>query len=380
MLRVVLIDDEEDALDLLEILLGKIGNVTIEGRYTDPVHALEAIKKSIPDVIFMDIEMPKIKGTQLARKIKAINAQMVLVFTTAYPEYAVEAFEIQSYDYLLKPFSLDRLRMCLSRIRETISERHARPNHKTGFSIQCMGGFTIYLSEKNEDVLQWKTNKEKEVCAFLIHHDQKPVDSDLMITSIWPNHDLVKAKNYLYTCLSYLRKDLSEHRIPAQIKKVGKGFTFIADDLEQDFEHFDQLAQLFLTEERIIEEDYRQFVRLYKGTYMEGCDYPWATAKQAELNDRYIRALRKLHTYFRSMHNTELEEDCLKRIVDALPDSERDGRALIRFYMKHKKRDEAIRAYQRLEAFVQEHIGISLEQETLQLFGQIASTQIRGSK
>jgi len=380
MLRVVLIDDEEDALDLLEILLGEIGNVTIEGRYTDPVHALEAIKKSIPDVIFMDIEMPKIKGTQLARKIKAINAQMMLVFTTAYPEYAVEAFEIQSYDYLLKPFSLERLRMCLSRIRETISERRARLNHKTGFSIQCMGGFTIYLSEKNEDVLQWKTNKEKEVCAFLIHHGQKPVDSDLMITSIWPNYDLVKAKNYLYTCLSYLRKDLSEHRIPAQIKKVGKGFTFIADDLEQDFEHFDQLAQLFLTEERIIEEDYRQLVHLYKGTYMEGCDYPWATVKQAELDDRYIRALRKLHTYFQSTHNTELEEDSLRRIVDVLPDSERDGRALIRFYMKHKKRDEAIHVYQRLEAFVQEHIGISLEQETLQLFGQITSTQIRGSK
>ncbi|MDN3954905.1 response regulator [Sporolactobacillus laevolacticus] len=375
MLRVVLIDDEDDALDLLEILLGKIGDVTIVGRYSDPVHALEAVKKSIPDVVFMDIEMPKIKGTQLARQIKEMNVQIMIVFTTAYSDYAVEAFEIQTHDYLLKPFSLDRLSMCLSRIRTSIAERPIRLDQKTECFIQCMGGFTIYLSENNEDVLQWKTNKEKEVCAFLIHHAKKPVDSDLMITSIWPNHDLVKAKNYLYTCLSYLRKDLSEHNIPAQIKKAGKGFTFIATNLAQDIEQFSKLAQSILTKEQILEEDYRQFVSLYRGTYMEGCDYSWASAKQIELSERYIQTLRKLHAYFQSIHNAELEEDSLKRIVELLPDSEQDGRALIRFYMKHEKRNEAIHVFHRLGEFVHKHIGISLEQETLQLFEEIVSTK-----
>src|SRR5690348_4751314 len=103
MIRVMLVDDEDDALDLLEILLRQTGEVSVVGRYSDPVQAIEALTVTPVDAVFMDNEMPVMTGMEAARKIKKIQPHLPIVFTTAYSEYAVEAFEIQSIDYLLKP-------------------------------------------------------------------------------------------------------------------------------------------------------------------------------------------------------------------------------------------------------------------------------------
>lgn len=117
MIRVLLVDDEEDALNLLEILLGQIGDVTVVGRYLDPVRAIEALDKTPVDAVFLDNQMPGMTGIDAARKIRDILPQIPIVFTTAYSEYAVEAFEIQSTDYLLKPITMNRLQNAVSRIK-----------------------------------------------------------------------------------------------------------------------------------------------------------------------------------------------------------------------------------------------------------------------
>ncbi|MCO7175461.1 response regulator [Sporolactobacillus kofuensis] len=376
MLRVLLIDDESDALDLLEILLGQIGDVDVVDRYSDAVQALEAINSLHPDAVFMDIEMPKIKGTELARKIRAADKKIMIVFTTAYSEYAVEAFEIQSRDYLLKPFSLERLSKCVSLLRDSLKEGQSATAQVKEFSIQCMGGFDIYLP--GNQPLAWKTKKEKEVCAFLIHHSKEPVDSDFIIASIWPEHDLTKAKSYLYTCLSYLRKDLSENHIPAQINKIGKGFLFEGLNLENDVEHLERQLKDVLTKDVADPDVYHHLKQQYRGAYMEGCDYSWAHVRKTGLEERYIQVLRKLCTSFQETLSLENEEDCLKSLVTLLPDSEQDGRALIHFYLKSGKRREAFQVYQRLSDYVQEHIGASLEPETVELYEQMAAGVRRG--
>ncbi|WP_246092811.1 response regulator [Terrilactibacillus laevilacticus] len=370
--RVMLIDDEEDALDLLEILLKEIENITVVGRYSDPVQALEAIERIPFDIVFVDIEMPKLKGTQVARIIKEINPQIMIVFTTAYSEYAVEAFEIQSLDYLLKPFSLERLKMSISRMKDVAPER-INLSHHTNYNIQCMGGFNLYLPTFNKErrTLAWKTNKEKEVCAFLYHYSEKTVDTDLIIESIWPEYDVKKAKNYLYTCLSYLRKDLLENKIPARMMKEGKGFALNTDGLESDVRLFMKIIAKIMTNEEVGEEIYSQLNTIYKGEYMEGCDYHWARSKQIELNGIYIRALRKLYLYFKTQNNSELIEDVLQRIVKILPDSELDGRELIKFYMESGKRHEAVNVYKQLKEYVHHQLGIQLENETVQLYKQV---------
>lgn len=116
MVRAILIDDEENALDLLDILLRQIGGVDVVGRYTDPCRALEDACGLQPDAIFLDIHMPGMLGTDTARCFSSALPRARIVFTTAFAKYAVEAFDIKSADYLVKPITAERLQLTVARL------------------------------------------------------------------------------------------------------------------------------------------------------------------------------------------------------------------------------------------------------------------------
>lgn len=370
MIRVLLVDDEEDALNLLEILLVQIGDVEVVGRYVNPAQAIEALSVSSVDAVFLDNEMPGMSGMEAARKMREIQPQVPIVFITAYAEYAVEAFEIQSTDYLLKPLVLNRLQHAVARIRQIVH----RNQDRWDVFIRCMGGFSITLPNDAHRVLPWKTNKEKEICAFLIHHGEKHVDTSLIIESIWPEYDLQKAKTYLYTCLSYLRKSFQEHHLPMKVEKSGNGFSIRLNGAAVDVTVLERLLDEILSAEKPDERLFNKINGLYKGEYMEymeGCDYPWALFKQEAIKTKYLRVLRSMYRFFRQRGDTVLAEDCLQRVLSIAPDSEEDGRELIRLHLKAGKRSEALRVYRQLEQVIREEFGVELEEETIRLYKQM---------
>jgi len=381
MIRVMLIDDEEDALDLLEILLGQIGNVEIAGRYINPIQALEALSRTEADAVFLDIEMPGLKGTEAARKISTISPQMPIIFTTAYVEYAVEAFEIHSTDYLLKPFTKERLQNTMARIPHSLPKPAAPPSPSASFvpTVLCLGGFHIEWPDERSKTLTWKTKKERELCALLIHYEGRPVNAATIIEALWPGYDLNKAKTYLYTCLSYLRKSLLEGGIPIRIRKADQGFAVEWVGLAVDVFEFERLLGKVLVEGRMDDSLYDQLKGLYKGEYMEGCDFGWATSRQLELKSLYIRALRQGYAYFRGRSRTTLAIDSLQKLISLAPDSELDGRELIRLHLELGNRNEAYRVCLQLEHAVRVQLGAELEEETQRLFRQTREKTERSS-
>jgi DNA-binding LytR/AlgR family response regulator len=116
MIRTVLIDDEPLALNELRFLLNKVAQIEIVNSYTNPLTALEQLNKDKPALVFLDIDMPEISGICLAQEILHIHKNISVVFVTAHNEYAVKAFEINAVDYILKPVSFERLRLCIKKI------------------------------------------------------------------------------------------------------------------------------------------------------------------------------------------------------------------------------------------------------------------------
>lgn len=373
MIRVLLVDDEEDALDLLEILLGQIGGVQVVGRYVNPLLAMEAMVRSPVDAVFLDNQMPGMKGMEAARAIRQTLPQIPIVFTTAYAEYAVEAFEIQSTDYLLKPFTVDRLQNAVARIKQSMSESGAqtRRNESSLPAIQCLGGFRIHLPGEGNRMLSWRTKKARELCAFLIHHEGKPAATAAIIEYLWPGYDLNKAKTYLYTCMSYLRKSLADHNIPIVVHKVDQGFYAVWDGLEVDVTVFERLLNGALADEEKNERLYDKVNRIYQGDYMEACDFSWAAARQLSVKAAYIRALRQWYARFRAKGKSALAIDSMQRILAIAPDSESDGRELIKLHMETGNRNEAFRVYSQLEQSVRYQLEAELEEETQTLFRQM---------
>jgi two-component system LytT family response regulator len=111
MLTAYLIDDEELALKRLSRMLVATGRVDVVGMATDPVSALEQAKSV--DVIFLDIEMPEMNGFEFLR---SLSGQPFVIFTTAYSQYALQAFEVNSIDYLLKPIEPQQLERALNKL------------------------------------------------------------------------------------------------------------------------------------------------------------------------------------------------------------------------------------------------------------------------
>jgi two-component system LytT family response regulator/two-component system response regulator LytT len=120
-LRAVLVDDEQLARDELGYLLGMAGNVEIVGLAGDGLEALGAIDRLQPDVVFLDVQMPGLTGFEVARRLVDRQDAPQIIFVTAFDQYAIEAFEVNAVDYLLKPVDPARLELAITRARRRMS-------------------------------------------------------------------------------------------------------------------------------------------------------------------------------------------------------------------------------------------------------------------
>ncbi len=108
-MRVILIDDEKLSLEQMEHILEAYEDIEIVGAYTDPLKALEEMQMAKPDVVMLDISMPKLDGFQVAWEITNISPDTMIVFVTAFDQYALKAFDVEAIDYVLKPISQKRM-------------------------------------------------------------------------------------------------------------------------------------------------------------------------------------------------------------------------------------------------------------------------------
>jgi two-component system, LytTR family, response regulator LytT len=120
-LTAVLADDEQLARDELAFLLGQVGGVEIVGQAGNGVEAVETINRLKPDVAFLDIQMPGLTGFEVARRMIDAETPSHIIFVTAYDQHAIEAFEVNAVDYLLKPVDPARLETALERTRRLIA-------------------------------------------------------------------------------------------------------------------------------------------------------------------------------------------------------------------------------------------------------------------
>ncbi|MBO7522317.1 MAG: response regulator [Bacteroidales bacterium] len=125
MLRTVIIDDEAPARDLLRHYLKDIDSVEIVGECENGFEGLKVISELKPDLVILDIQMPKLTGFEM---LEVLNERPNVIFATAYDQYAIKAFELSAVDYLLKPFSKERLQNAISKVVEKKKDNASKPN------------------------------------------------------------------------------------------------------------------------------------------------------------------------------------------------------------------------------------------------------------
>jgi two-component system response regulator LytT len=117
-LRTVVVDDERLAREELCFLLGQIPGIDVVAQAGDGPAALDVIAEYTPDLVMLDVQMPGLTGFEVARRLLRGGTDSHLVFVTAYDRHAIEAFDVNAVDYLLKPVEADRLAMAVERVRK----------------------------------------------------------------------------------------------------------------------------------------------------------------------------------------------------------------------------------------------------------------------
>jgi two-component system response regulator LytT len=127
-LRVLVVDDEQLAREELCYQLEQAGEIDIVGQAGNGIEALSAVDRLEPDLVFLDIQMPGLGGFEVARRLSDRGEDMpALVFVTAYDQHAIEAFEVNAVDYLLKPVEAGRLEQALQRARRRVDAERVGP-------------------------------------------------------------------------------------------------------------------------------------------------------------------------------------------------------------------------------------------------------------
>lgn len=169
MIKAIAIDDEPPALKVIENFCLNSESIELEKTFTSPKEALKHLKKFPVDLIFLDINMPTISGIDF---YKSLEQDTMVIFTTAYSEYAVEGFNLSAIDYLLKPFTLERFEQATKKAADYYSYSRQLPGTipqslyiRADYSLIKVNLADIVLIESLDDYLKIYLDNEKIIVA-----------------------------------------------------------------------------------------------------------------------------------------------------------------------------------------------------------------------
>lgn len=209
-MKVIIVDDEPKAIELLRSYLNHFNKMELVGTFRNGLKAFEYLNKNSVDLIFLDINMPHISGISLSKMIPPTTK---IIFTTAYSEYAVESYEVEATDYLLKPISLERFTKAVSKVlKEDKSPEQPEQDIiliKSGSTVHRINPQDIHYIEKEGNYATYYTSGQKIVSR----------ESTVELLANLPSYFIQVHKSYVVNTnkVSSIEKDrlkISEVEIP----------------------------------------------------------------------------------------------------------------------------------------------------------------------
>ena len=253
-MRILLVDDEQLQLLRLENACKKVLPDGEYFSYTNPIQAIEKSQDKMIDIAFLDIEMPKFNGIQLAKKLKKINPNTKIIFVTAYNEYALEAFKVHASGYITKPVNESKIKEEIDALGDSISLKPSKL-----IQVKCFGNFEVFC---NGEPLKFSYKKSKEVFAYLVDREGSAINVNELNAVLWEEDHP-----------SYLRNLIAD--VQATLKNVGADDVFIKrhNECYIDVEKIDCDAYEY-------KKGNPDAIRMYRGEYMIQYSWPYFDAEE----------------------------------------------------------------------------------------------------
>jgi len=356
MLKAVIVENEELSLSLLSFQLNKTKEFSSIKGFSLPTEALKMIPLVKPDVIFIDIEIPSMSGIVLAQKLRSMKIDTPIIFVSAHKKYAYEAFRVNAFYYLLKPFSMNELQQTLTNLKkliiipEPILPVVTNIEELPQVNIRCFGKFEILSN--NGNLIKWSSKKSKELFAYFILHKEQQIDKWMIGDALWPNNNDKQVNSDFHTTLFRLRNILEKEGIDFQIgSEKGKkhGYIYEPKSIECDVYKFDKfLAQNMKVNSDTIQE-FEEIKQLFGGELFNDIENLWCIPDRVKYLQKMLDILEDIGIYYYQnndyknalqtfMQSLDLDHTCEathQKILEVLFLS-KDKKGLMNHFRKYK--------------------------------------------
>lgn len=259
-MRIICVDDERPALDNFAYTAQNFPEITDLRLFSDPEEALQWAREHPVDGAFLDIELPGMRGLDLARELCGIRPEMRVVFLTAYHQYAMEAWETDALGYVLKPYSSEDIRKQLERMVRY------RPMPKRRVEIRTIPSLSITV---DGNPLYLRREKTRELFALLVDRGATGITTGEGISCLWPDRPNSRDTGSLFR-VTFMRlvKALQRAGIDHILTKEGNRRAIRVDQVECDLY-------------RILDGD-PEAAKAYGGQYLQ--EYSWAEDRNAQFS------------------------------------------------------------------------------------------------
>jgi len=204
MIKAIVIDDESLARELLKDYISEIPELEIIGEFADGFSGFKGIQELKPDLVFLDIQMPKLNGFEM---IELLDEKPAIIFTTAFDQYAIKAFELNAVDYLLKPFSLDRF-------KESVNKAISR-NDSEKPSPERLDELQKHLDSKNEFINRIVVKSRNSIFVLPVQQVNYMEAQDDYVMIYMDNAHYLKQKTMKY---------YEDHLDPEEFLRIHRSF------------------------------------------------------------------------------------------------------------------------------------------------------------
>ena len=349
MIIAIVVDDEWYNLEETSEFIAKTDSFHVVGKYQNPLKALEEVNFTYPQVAFIDIELPEMDGITLAEKLLEINSAMIIVFITSYNQYAVQAFDLNAIDYILKPIKGERFNRMVEKIKNEISIRSQQTSKNV--KIGVFDKLTVTLGDAP---VKWQRTKAKELFAYLLMHHGIYVHKERIMENLWPEYEPEKALQILQTSVCKIRNLFSQIKNIVKLDYSNNSYCLLITEGECDYF---QVAEALFSYKKDDPSTYILVEKasiLFGGGFLAEEGYLWSLEKDQQLREALLTALKEIMDTYSHKGFKEETIRLLKAITKLAPFDENLNYILMEIYEQTKNNIAAFHHYQWLEKTLRE--------------------------
>lgn len=317
LIKAIVVDDEwYNAVEIVD-LINNTKFMKVVKQFENGIEALEEIDKISPQVAFIDIQMPEIDGITLAEKLIEKKPNMIIVFITAWDQYAVQAFEVNALDYIMKPINVERFNKMVQKIRSKAElMQEMKMSKYAQLKIQCFGRLDVSID--GEKVI-WQRTKAEELFAFLLMHNEMYIHKDIILEFLWPEYDRTKALTILQTSVCKIRNIFSAVKEKVRIDYKSNSYGLFLKNVDCDYNEVMNAISDFNINKPDTYKAIETAGKISEKGFLMQQGYLWSTEKNEEIYKELARNLKEMLEEYDKEHNVEKQLLILELLITIIP-------------------------------------------------------------